>query len=45
MSTRKGNIIKLDSLLDEAVQRAKNILLEKKPEVSETDLAEISEII
>lgn len=45
MSTRKGNIIKLDSLLDEAVQRAKNIILEKNPEVSEKDLKEISEII
>ncbi len=45
MSTRKGNIIKLDSLLDEALQRAKNILLEKNPEVSEKDLYEISEII
>lgn len=45
MSTRKGNIIKLDSLLDEAVDRAKKILLEKNPDVSEKDLAEISEII
>lgn len=45
MSTRKGNIIKLDDLLDEAVQRAKNIILEKNPEASEKDLLEISEII
>lgn len=45
MSTRKGNIIKLEDLLDEAVYRAKKILLEKNPEVSEKDLAEISEII
>lgn len=45
MSTRKGNIIKLDALLDEAVQRAKNIVLEKNPEMTEKDLAEISEII
>lgn len=45
MSTRKGNIIKLEGLLDEAVERAKNILLEKNPEVSEKDLYEISEII
>ena len=41
MSTRKGNIIKLDALLDEALQRAKNIVLEKNPEMSEKDLAEI----
>ncbi len=45
MSTRKGNIIKLEDLLDEAVERAKKILLEKNPEVSEKDLKEISEII
>lgn len=45
MSTRKGNIIKLEDLLDEAVDRAKKILLEKNPEASEKDLKEISEII
>lgn len=45
MSTRKWNIIKLDDLLDEAVQRAKNIILEKNPDASEKDLSEISEII
>lgn len=45
MSTRKWNIIKLEDLLNEAVDRAKKILLEKNPEVSEKDLKEISEII
>lgn len=45
MSTRKGNIIKLDLLLDEAVERAKNILLEKNPEISNTELSELSEVI
>lgn len=45
MSTRKWNIIKLEDLLNEAVDRAKKILLEKNPDVSEKDLKEISEII
>lgn len=45
MSTRKWNIIKLEDLLDEAVDRAKKILLEKNPDVNEKDLKEISEII
>lgn len=45
MSSRKWNIIKLVDLLDESVSRAKSIILEKNPEVSEKDLYEISEII
>lgn len=45
MSSRTGNIIKLVDLLNEAVSRAKKIVLEKNPEISENDLNEIWEII
>ncbi len=45
MSTRKGNIIKLEDLLDEATQRAQKILLEKNPEISPKDLVNLWEII
>lgn len=31
MSTRKGNIIKLDDILNESIDRAKKIILEKNP--------------
>jgi arginyl-tRNA synthetase len=34
MSTRKGRIIKLDALLDESENRAKNIILEKRDDIS-----------
>jgi len=37
MSTRKGNFIKLDDVLDEAIDRAKNIILEKNPELEDLD--------
>lgn len=45
MSTRKWRIIRLDSLLDEAVSRAKNIILEKRQEISETELDDLANII
>lgn len=44
-STRKGNIIKLDKLLDEAESRAKNIILEKRDDLWEEELVELSKII
>ena len=37
MSTRKGNFIKLDDVLDEAIDRAKKIILEKNPELEDLD--------
>ena len=40
MSTRKGNFIKLDDVLDEAIDRAKKIILEKNPELE--DLNEVA---
>lgn len=45
MSSRKWNIIKLNVLLDEAILRAKKIILEKNPSLDENTLNEISEII
>ncbi len=45
MSSRKWNIIKLEDLLDEAVERAKKILKEKREDLDELDINEISEII
>jgi arginyl-tRNA synthetase len=37
MSTRKGEIVLLDSVLDEAIERAKEIILEKNPELENVD--------
>jgi len=45
MSTRTGNIIKLEDLLDEAVERAGKILQEKNPDISPEELEKLSEII
>ena len=45
MSTRKGNIIKLDALLDEARERAEKIILEKREDIQGDTLKELSEII
>lgn len=44
-STRKWNIIKLKDLLDEAIERAEKIILEKRQDFSETELKKLSEII
>ncbi|ALO34053.1 arginyl-tRNA synthetase [Colwellia sp. MT41] len=40
--TRTGGTIKLAELLDEAVLRASDLIKEKNPEISDADLAEIS---
>lgn len=44
-STRKGNIIKLDLLLDEAEKRAKDIILAKRDDLAEPELWKLSKII
>lgn len=41
--TRTGGTIKLAELLDEAVIRASDLIKEKNPEISDTELTEISE--
>ncbi len=45
MSTRKWKIIKLQALLDEATERAKKIIQEKRQDISEQELNNLSEII
>lgn len=45
MSTRTWKIIKLDKLLDESENRARNIILEKRDDLSENELKELSRII
>lgn len=42
MSTRKGKIIRLDKLLDEAEERAKKIILEKRDDINGEELKELS---
>lgn len=44
-STRKWNIIKLKDLLDEAQERAKKIILEKRQDFSEVELEKLANII
>ncbi len=44
-SSRKWNIIKLDKLLDEASDRAKKIILEKRDDIDDVELNELSKII
>jgi len=45
MSTRRGIFISVDELMDEAVKRALHELEERKPELIESEKAEIAEII
>ncbi len=45
MSTRKWRIIKLDKLLDEAEERAKKIILEKRDDIWWDELDKLSKII
>lgn len=43
--TRTGNTIKLSLLLDEAIKKAKKIIKQKKPDLSEEKIYELSNII
>jgi len=45
MSTRKGKIIKLEALLDEAEKRATDIIQEKRDDISGEELQKLSKII
>jgi arginyl-tRNA synthetase len=44
-SSRKGNVIKLKDLLDEAIKRAYDIVNEKNPNLSEDEKQNISEVV
>ena len=45
MSTRKGKVILLEEVLDEAVNRIREIMNEKNPDLSEDERKEIAEIL
>ncbi len=45
MSTRKGNIVRLNEVLMEAVERAKKIVAQKSPDVPEKKHADLARII
>jgi arginyl-tRNA synthetase len=45
MSTRKGNVIRLVDLLDEAVRRARAVVEQKSPELPESEKASIAEAV
>lgn len=45
MSTRKGNVIRLVDLFDEAVGRARKVVDQKSPELSEEERAAIAEAV
>lgn len=45
MSTRKGNVINLKDLLDEAVRRARAVVDEKNPNLSEEERGSIAEAV
>ena len=45
MSTRKGNVIRLVDLMDEAVRRAREVVDQKSPELPESERAAIAEAV
>jgi arginyl-tRNA synthetase len=45
MSTRKGNVINLKDLLDEAARRAREVVDAKAPDLPESERAEIAEAV
>jgi len=45
MSTRKGNVIRLMDLMDEAVRRARAVVDEKSPELSVDERAHVAETV
>ena len=45
MSTREGTIIELEELIAQSVQKSKDVLLQKNPNIGEADLGSVSEIV
>ncbi len=45
MSTRKGKVVFMDDLLDEAVERAKEEVKKRRPELPDEDINNIAEIV
>jgi len=44
-SSRKGNVIKLDELLNEAVRRARRVIEEKNPDLPEEEKGAVAEMV
>ncbi len=45
MSTRKGNVIRLVDLVDEGVRRAREVVDEKSPDLSEEERSQVAEAV
>ncbi|HRU33741.1 MAG TPA: arginine--tRNA ligase, partial [Candidatus Paceibacterota bacterium] len=45
MATRKGSLIEMDELIAEAIERAKELIVKKDPQINERDIKKISEQI
>lgn len=45
MSTRKGNVVYLKQLIAEGISRAEQVLLEKKPDIADTEKAALAKMI
>ncbi|NJK79736.1 MAG: arginine--tRNA ligase [Chloroflexaceae bacterium] len=45
LSTRRGNMVYLELLLDEAVQRARAVIEQKNPDLPEAEKQEVAEIV
>lgn len=45
MSTRKGKAVYIDDLIDESVDRALEVVKEKRPDLSEAERTKISEVV
>jgi arginyl-tRNA synthetase len=45
LSTRKGNVILMEDLLDQAVEKTKNIIQTKNQDLSQDDIKEIAETV
>ncbi len=45
MSTRRGTVIELSELIDQAIEKSKSIIREKSPEINEKEVDHISKIV
>jgi len=45
MSTRRGNVIFMDDLILEAIEQARNAVTERRPDISNQQISEISEAV
>lgn len=45
MSTRKGTLIELEDLISQSIEKSREILLQKKPDIDLQELGKVSEIV